>query len=108
MTHHEVPEHYKSLQQRFADVIEGVEALGATIRNRGPINKRTAHLIQMAAAAAIGSEGSVQSHARRALEAGASTEELCHAILLLVSTIGFPRAAAGIKWVDAVIAAAAE
>ena len=106
MSENHIPEHFKSLQQRFGDVIEASEALGTAIRDRGPIDERTAHLIQMAAAAAIGSEGSAQSHARRALAAGATSEQLYHAILLLVSTVGFPRAAAGIKWIDEVVAAA--
>ena len=56
--------------------------------------------MQLAAAAAIRSEGSVHSHARRATEAGATPEEIHHAILLLTSTIGFPTVAAALSWID--------
>ena len=52
------------------------------------------------AAAAAHSEGSVHSHARRARKAGATADEIAHAILLLTSTIGFPAVAAALSWVD--------
>jgi hypothetical protein len=55
-------------------------------------------LIQLAAAAAIRSEGSVHSHVRRAIKAGASPEEVFHAIILLTSTIGFPSTSAALSW----------
>jgi alkylhydroperoxidase/carboxymuconolactone decarboxylase family protein YurZ len=42
----------------------------------------------------------VHSHARRALEAGATSIEIHHALLLLTSTIGFPAVSAAISWVD--------
>jgi 4-carboxymuconolactone decarboxylase len=42
-------------------------------------------LIQLVAVAAIRSEGSVHSHVRRALETGASPEEIRHALVLLTS-----------------------
>jgi Carboxymuconolactone decarboxylase family len=54
-------------------------------------------------AGGVGSEGAVHSHARRALAAGASAAQVRDAVLLLVTTIGFPRAAAAMSWVDDVI-----
>ena len=54
----------------------------------------------LAAAASLQSEGAVHSHTRRALEAGAAQEEIYHALVLLVSTIGFPKVAAAISWAD--------
>jgi alkylhydroperoxidase/carboxymuconolactone decarboxylase family protein YurZ len=48
----------------------------------------------------VHSEGSVHSHARRARKAGATADEINHAILLLTSTIGFPSVAAALSWVD--------
>jgi len=94
------PKHYDSLRTRFPKAMKALEKLGESIRSEGPLDIKTAHLIQLAAAAAIQSEGSVHSHARRAVEAGATRDELQHALLLLVSTIGFPKAAAAVSWVD--------
>ncbi|OQY11676.1 MAG: hypothetical protein B6I30_06380 [Desulfobacteraceae bacterium 4572_187] len=56
------------------------------------------NLIQLAAAAAIQSEGSVHSHTRRALQAGVTKKEIYHALILLISILGFPRVSAAISW----------
>ena len=68
------------------------------MKQAGPIDEKTAQLVQLAAAAAIRSEGSVHSHTRRSLEAGATPEEIRHALILLTSTIGFPTVVAGLTW----------
>jgi len=46
------------------------------------------------------STGSVHSHTRRALAAGADRKEIEHALLVLVSTIGFPKVAAALAWIQ--------
>ncbi len=94
------PSQYESIRERFKSYFNSLENLGKEAREAGPIDEKTAHLIQLAAAAAIRSEGAVHSHARRALEAGASPEELHHALLLITSTIGFPTVSAALSWVD--------
>ena len=97
------PEWFQSLQQRHERVLSAVESLGRTLREEGPLDDKTAHLVQLAAAAGIRSEGAVHSHARRALEAGASPEEIYHSLILLTSTIGFPTMSAALSWVREVI-----
>ena len=92
------PSFYKKIEKQFPDIINAVEKLGTVLRKAGPLDEKTTHLIQLAAAAARQSEGSVCSHTRRALQAGASPEEIYHALLLLVSTIGFPQTMAAISW----------
>jgi 4-carboxymuconolactone decarboxylase len=94
---------YLKVKQRHPGFLSAVEALGKAVRAAGPINEKTAHLIQLAAAAAIRSEGSVHSHTARAIDAGVSPDEIYHAIILLASTIGFPNVMAAISWVDDVI-----
>ncbi len=98
-----LPKHYVTLKRRFGKFFASVESLGDTIRKTGPIDEKTSQLIQLAAATAIRSEGSVHSHARRALKAGAKPDEIYHAIILLTSTIGFPTVAAALSWADDVI-----
>ena len=92
------PSFYKKVSKKFPEVIGAVEKLGTTLRKAGPLDEKTSHLIQLAAAAAGQSEGSVCSHTRRALQAGANPEEIYHTLLLLVSTIGFPQAMAALSW----------
>jgi AhpD family alkylhydroperoxidase len=98
-----LPEQYLSIRKRFKGYFRAVDNLGKAVRAAGPIDEKTAHLIQLAAAAAVKSEGAVHSHTRRALEAGAKPEEIHHAIILLTSTIGFPNVSAALSWADDII-----
>src|SRR3990170_2300621 len=98
-----LPSQFESIRKRFKDYFKAVENLGNAAKAAGPLNKKTSHLIQLAAAAAIKSEGSVHSHTRRALAAGAKPAEIEHAIVLLTSTIGFPTVSAALSWADDVM-----
>lgn len=89
---------YHDISKRYPEVIAAVENLGTTVRGLGPLDEKTSQLVQLAAAAASGSEGSVHSHTRRALKAGVTREEIYHALLLLISTVGFPQTMAAISW----------
>ena len=98
-----LPNQYMSIKKRFKGFFKASENLGKAAKIAGPIDEKTSHLIQLAAAAAIRSEGSVHSHTRRALELGAKPDEIYHAIILLTSTIGFPTVSAALSWADDVI-----
>ncbi len=99
-----LPNQYVGIGKRFKKYFNALNNLGKAAKSSGPLNEKTAQLIQLAAAATVHSEGSVHSHARRALDAGAKPEELYHALLLLTSTIGFPTVSAAISWIDDVLA----
>ncbi|WP_461516387.1 carboxymuconolactone decarboxylase family protein [Porticoccus sp.] len=103
MTANNLPGAYSRLAAKYPELARAVEAVGSTAKELGPLDEKTAQLIQLAAAASIRSEGAVHSHARRALAVGASAAEVHHALLLLVSTIGFPSVMAAISWVDDII-----
>ncbi|MBI5342295.1 MAG: carboxymuconolactone decarboxylase family protein [Deltaproteobacteria bacterium] len=93
-----LPKAYLGMKERYGGVMEAVEKMGEALTDAGPLDEKTAQLVQLAAAAAIRSEGSVHSHVRRALAAGAKPEEIRHALVLLTSTIGFPTVAASMTW----------
>ena len=99
----EIPKQYINIKKRFRKFYNAVDNLGKVARDSGPIDEKTSHLIQLAAAAAIRSEGSVHSHTRRALKSGAKPEEIYHSIILLTSTIGFPTVSAALSWADDII-----
>jgi 4-carboxymuconolactone decarboxylase len=98
-----LPAQYMGIQKKYKDVIKAVENLGKAAKAAGPLNEKTARLIQLAAAASVRSEGSVHSHVRRALAAGAKPDEIRHAIILLTSTIGFPSVSAALSWAEDVL-----
>ncbi len=95
-----LPAQFLRIKRRHKNFFKAVEALGKVVKKEGPIKEKNAQLIQLAAAAAIKSEGAVHSHARRAIEAGATKSEVYHAILLLSTTIGFPTVSAALSWLN--------
>jgi 4-carboxymuconolactone decarboxylase len=98
-----LPDQYVNIRKRFSKYFDAFDNLGKAARESGPLNQKTSHLVQLAASAAVRSEGSVHSHTRRALEAGAKPEEIYHALILLTSTIGFPTVSAALSWADDII-----
>jgi 4-carboxymuconolactone decarboxylase len=100
----EVPiRRYQTMRRRYPGFMDALERLGAAAHDAGPLDDKTKELIQLAAAAALRAEGGVHSHARRALQAGATVDEIHHALLLLACTIGFPTVAAAMSWVDDIV-----
>ena len=98
MTTAQYPHWYRFIKQNHGKFMECLEQLGEVVRREGPLDEKTSQLIQLAAAAAIRSEGSVHSHVRRAKAAGASPGEIYHALIVLTSTIGFPTVSAALSW----------
>ncbi len=98
-----MPKQYTTIRKKYKGLIKAVANLGKAAKAAGPLNKKTSELVQLAAAAAVRSEGSVHSHSRRALAAGAKPDEVRHAIVLLTSTIGFPAVSAALSWADDVL-----
>ncbi len=99
MENRKLPKWFADLKDKHTEYVDALEQLGKTVRSAGPLDEKTAQLIQLAAATAIRSEGAVHSHARRAVQAGASAEEIYHAVILLTSTIGFPNVSAAMSWI---------
>lgn len=94
---------YEKMEQNHPRIMEALKALGDAVRSAGPLDKKTSQLIQLAAAAASQSEGSVHSHTKRALAEGATRQEIEHAVLLLISVMGFPKTAAAMSWVKDIL-----
>lgn len=103
-----IPSHYLKVKEKHPDFIKAVESLGEKTKSEGPLDQKTAHLIQLAAAVTNKSEGSVHSHTRQLLKMGTKETEIRHAIILLTNTIGFPNVMAGLTWVNDIIDAFSE
>jgi len=97
------PKNYMMIQKRFSKLMAAHEEAGRLARETGPLDAKTGNLIQLAACVAQRSEGGVHSHARRALQAGASKDEIYHTLALLINTVGFPTIAAAFSWVNDVL-----
>jgi len=103
MSDPKLPLHYVQFRQRYKELAVALDELGKASHEAGPLDAKSAQLIQLAAAASTRSEGGVHSHARRAREAGATADDIRHAVLLLISTIGFPATMAALSWVEDVL-----
>lgn len=103
MSEKKIPDQYLNIKKQYKTLFNAVGNLGKVVRQLGPLDEKTAHLVQLAASVAIRSEGAVHSHTRQALESGAKPDEIYHTIILLTSTIGFPTVSAALSWADDVI-----
>jgi 4-carboxymuconolactone decarboxylase len=96
----QLPGRYREFRKQFPDIARAYDDIGRATAEAGPLDEKTAQLIRLGMALAAGLEGAVHSHARRALEAGASRDEVRHVGLLALTTVGFPRMMTGLSWID--------
>jgi 4-carboxymuconolactone decarboxylase len=101
----ELPKPYQQFRSEHPSVYRAYEALGAEAASAGPLDVKTRELIKLGMAAANGSESGVASHAHRALEAGAGPDEIQHALVVGINTLGFSRMMAALGWAKQAIAA---
>jgi 4-carboxymuconolactone decarboxylase len=99
-----LPKRYLQFQERYPQVFQAYDALGAATAEAGPLADKTRALVKLAIAVGGQMEGAVHSHTRRALEAGCSAEEIFHVVLLGTTTLGFPTMMKTFSWVDDVLA----
>jgi 4-carboxymuconolactone decarboxylase len=93
-----LPRNTRSFSTNYRAVWEAFEKLGDECHHAGPLDDRVRRLIKIGIAAATQSEGAVHSAVRQAKQAKISDEEIRHAIVLSLTTIGFPRALAAMSW----------
>ncbi len=98
-----LPVPFKQFSKRFRIAHEAYERLGKTVHSSGPLDPKTRELIQLGMAIGIRSEGAVHSHVNKAIEAGTSPEEIRHAVLLGIPTLGLPTTVAAFTWVDDIL-----
>ncbi|MCZ7624740.1 MAG: carboxymuconolactone decarboxylase family protein [Candidatus Methylomirabilis sp.] len=91
MPKQKLPIPFQQFTQLFPEAHAAYERLGGACHTAGPLEAKTRELIQLGMAIGIRSEGAVHAHVRKALEAGASPEEIRHAVLLGIPTLGWPR-----------------
>lgn len=82
---------FVQFKSQYPEIYEKTEALGEFIHQQGgPLPDKTRWLIKLGISAATRHQNAVGTHIARAREAGASEEEIMHALLLVIPTCGFP------------------
>ncbi len=100
-----LPKPFRQFTGENPAVARAYEALGEACAKAGPLDERTRELVKLGMAIGGRLEGAVHSHARRALAAGATAEQIRHVVALAAPTVGFPTTVAAYTWVEDVIAA---
>jgi len=98
-----LPNIYQNFAEKYPEVFKTYNQLGISCREAGPLDIKSQSLVKLGIAMGCNSRGGVMSHTRKALAAGATPEEIFHAILLSLTTIGFPNMMAAMGWVNEVI-----
>jgi len=99
----EVPEKFRIFCERHAGVAAAYENLAAECREAGPLSAKDQALMRLGVAVGSQVEGAVRSQVRKALDAGLVPDEIRHAIMLSLTTIGYPRMMAALTWVEDLI-----
>lgn len=94
---------FEVFSQTFPDVTESYRAIKRDYGAEGPLDEKTKQLVQVAIMAAIGSQSGTQAYAERALDAGATDDEVRQTVLLVLGPAGMSRTGSGIHWVNEVI-----
>lgn len=98
-----LPNAYSKFRKEYKEIADVHERLGKVSSEWGPLDSKTVELVRLGIAVGAGREGAVHSHTRRALEAGAKPAEIRHAVLLAVTTLGFPAMMSARTWAEDVL-----
>jgi 4-carboxymuconolactone decarboxylase len=87
----DIHEPFTAFKKEFHEICARHESLGKEIHeNGGPLEDKIRWLIKIAISGACNHERALETHIQKAREAGATDEEIKHALLLLIPTAGFP------------------
>lgn len=98
-----LPKPYEKFSKKYPQVMEHYQHLGKICRDAGPLEEKYQNLIKLGIAVGANSRGGAMSAVRKALSAGATADEIRQAVLLALTTTGFPNMIAAIGWVEEVL-----
>jgi 4-carboxymuconolactone decarboxylase len=98
-----LPKIFQNFSERYPAVLSTYQELAKACRNAGPIDEKTQELIMLGIAVGANSRGGVMSHTRKALDAGASADEILQVVILSLTPAGFPNMIAAFGWVREVL-----
>jgi 4-carboxymuconolactone decarboxylase len=98
-----LPETFHEFIKQHPQIAAAHERLSDECQKAGPLNERERALVKLGIAAGAHMEGSVHSQVRKALDVGLEPNEIRHAVMLGVTTIGFPRMMASLSWAEDIL-----
>jgi 4-carboxymuconolactone decarboxylase len=103
MNEKRLPKTFKEIVERYPEVWKAHEQLTKSCAEAGPLNRKTIELVKVGLCIGAGLQTATKRHAIMARENGATEEEIYHVVLMAMTTLGHPRAAAGWQWVNSAL-----
>lgn len=95
-----LPGTFREFVRRFGDLGRLHQETGEALRRAGPLDEKTIELVKIGMCVGAGLESALRSHIHRAMAAGATEPEIEHAIVLGMTTCGFPATARAWSWAN--------
>ncbi len=95
-----IPKRFTRFMEKYPEIGKAYSELGEAVHQAGPLDEKARALIKVALSGGAKLEGGFHSHVRKAIQAGATKEELQHVALLALPTLGFPSMMALLSWID--------
>lgn len=95
-----LPATFLEFVRKYPAIGRAHEQVAQAAEQAGPLDRKTCHLIKIGLSVGAGLESATRSHVRRAMQAGATEQEIEQAILLAYNTVGFPRMVMAWQWVN--------
>jgi len=93
-----LPKTFVTFTARYPELANAHEQIAKAVDAAGPLDAKTCSLVKIGLSVGAGLESATRSHVRRALQNGATMQEIEQAILLAMNTCGFPRTVAAWSW----------
>jgi 4-carboxymuconolactone decarboxylase len=98
-----LPDIFKQFKDNYPEILDAYHKVGELCSGVGPMDLKTQHLVQLGIAIGVASKGGVRSHVRRALDEGATEDEVRQAVLISATMVGFPAMIASYQWIEEVL-----
>ena len=98
-----LPKRYTKFFETYPAVGAAYRSLGEAVAEAGPLDPKCQALVKIGISVGARMEGALRSHVRKALEAGATADEIRHAVLQSTTTIGFANMMAAMSWAEVVL-----
>jgi 4-carboxymuconolactone decarboxylase len=98
-----IPATFQEFLMKNPLVGNAYENLAHECRGSGPLGEREQALVKLGIAAGSQLEGLVHSQVRKALDKGLKPAEIRHALLLSLTSLGFPRMMSALTWAEDIL-----
>jgi 4-carboxymuconolactone decarboxylase len=95
-----LPPPYRRFFIEHPELSATYQQLGEQLKAAGPLTAKEQALVKLGLSMGARLEGATHSHTRRAQDAGCSPEEIRHAAMLAMTTLGFPTMMMALTWIE--------